>query len=86
MKVTTTWQKCFDMESEIEYLGSVGEVGEYYFKITRRESEAFWDPEDETIFAIVEDGRVVDYEGYSTHPTKEEEELIERILIEKNIL
>jgi hypothetical protein len=85
MKHTISWQKCYDFDSEIEYLGEEN-PGEHYFKITRRETESFFDPEDDECFVLVEDRKVVDFEGYSSHPSDEELEVMEKILMEKNII
>ena len=85
MKHTISWQKCYDFDSEIEYLGEEN-PGEHYFKITRRETESFFDPEDDECFVLVRDRMVDGYEGYSTYPSDEEQEAIEKILMEKNII
>ena len=83
--VKVSWQKCYDMESEITYLGEEN-PGEHFFSIKRRESEGFWDVEEDECFAVVENGTVVDYDGYDSYPSDEEKELMERILMEKNII
>ena len=80
-----TWQKCYDMESEIEYLGEEN-PGEHYFSIKRREYEGFWDTEEDECYALVEDGTVVDYDGYDSYPSDEERQAIWTILREKNII
>ena len=88
MKVTATWQKCYDMESEIEYLGEEN-PGEHYFSIKRRESDGFWDVEEDECIALVgnnESGFDIEFDGYDTYPSEEEQEVIERILMEKNII
>lgn len=84
-KHTLYWQKVFDMESEITYLGEEN-PGEHYFSINRRESEGFWDVENDECYALVEDGVIVDYEGYSTYPSDDEKALMTQILAEKNII
>lgn len=83
MKATANWQKCYDMESEIEYLGEEN-PGEHYFGIKRRESEGFWDVEEDECYALVEDGIIVDFEGYSTYPSEEEESVMKGILKQLN--
>lgn len=85
MKATVHWQKCYDLQSEIEYLGEEN-PGEHYFKITRVESESFFDPEDDECFIYVEDGKLVDTDGYDTYPSEYELDLMESMLKEKNIL
>lgn len=81
----TTWQKVYDMESEITYLGEEN-PGEHYFSINRRETEGFWDTEDDECYVLVEDNKIVDYEGYSTYPSDEEKESMERMLMHFNII
>lgn len=83
MKATANWQKCYDMESEIQYLGEEN-PGEHYFGIKRRESEGFWDVEEDECYALVEDGIIVDFEGYSTYPSEEEESVMKGILKQLN--
>ena len=83
MKHIISWQKCYDMESEIQYLGEEN-PGEHYFSIKRRESDGFWDVEEDECYALVEDGIIVDFEGYSTYPNVEEEELMKGILKQLN--
>ena len=83
--VKTTWQKCYDIESEIEYLGEE-KPGEHHFKIVRRETESFFDPEDDECCLLLEDGIIVGFEGYSSYPSPEEEVMMKVILIEKNII
>jgi hypothetical protein len=85
MKHKTTWQKCYDIESEIEYLGEEN-PGEHYFSIVRREDENLFDPEEDECYVLVEDSKIVGYEGYSSHPSREEEYVMERVLMEKNII
>lgn len=85
MKQILHWQKCYDMESEIEYLGEEN-PGEHYFSIKRRESEGFWDAEEDECFVLVEDRKIVDFDGYSTHPSDEELKVMEKVLMEKNII
>ena len=85
MKHKITWQKCYDMESEITYLGEEN-PGEHYFSIKRRESEGFWDVEVDECYAFIENGKIVDYDGYDSYPSDEETELMERMLMEKNII
>lgn len=85
MKQILHWQKVYDMESEIEYLGEEN-PGEHYFSIKRRESEGFWDAEEDECFVLVEDRKIVDFDGYSTHPSDEELEVMEKVLKEKNII
>ncbi len=85
MKHTISWQKCYDFDSEIEYLGEEN-PGEHYFSIKRRESEGFWDAEEDECFVFVEDHKIVDFDGYDTHPSDEELEVMEKILMEKNII
>jgi hypothetical protein len=80
-----TWQKCYDIESEITYL-SEENPGEHYFKIIRRETECFFDPEEDECILLLEDGIVVGFEGYSSYPTIEEEVVMKLILKEKNII
>lgn len=79
MKITTTWQKCYDMESEIEYLGEHNS-GEHYFKIVRKELESLWGPEEDECFALIEDGVVV-FEGYAYYPSPEEVAAMKEVLI-----
>jgi len=83
MKANTTWQKCYDIESEIEYLGEENH-GEHHFSIKRRETEGFWDVEEDECYALVEDGIIVDFEGYSSYPSVEEEDLMKGILKQLN--
>ena len=85
MKQILHWQKVYDMESEIEYLGEEN-PGEHYFSIKRRESEGFWDAEEDECFVLVEDHKIVDFGGYSSHPSDEELEVMEKVLKEKNII
>ena len=85
MKYKATWQKCYDIESEIEYLGEEN-PGEYYFKITRRETEGFWDVEEDECYYLVKDRMLVGIEGYDAIPSDEEQEMMEKILMEKNII
>tara|TARA_R110000868_G_scaffold147485_1_gene368981 strand:+ start:431 stop:688 length:258 start_codon:yes stop_codon:yes gene_type:complete len=85
MSHKTTWQKCYDIESEIEYLGEENH-GEHYFKIVRRETENFFDPEEDECYLLLEDGIIVGFEGYSSYPSPEEECMMKVILIEKNII
>jgi|LakMenEpi03Aug12_release.lakeMendotaPanAssembly.Ray.scaffolds.fasta_scaffold1376680_1 hypothetical protein len=85
MKAKTTWQKCYDIESKIEYLGEKN-PGEHYFRITRLECESFSDPEDDECFIYVEDGKLIDVEDYDTYPSECELDLMENLLKEKNIL
>jgi len=85
MKVNVSWQKCYDMESEITYLGEEN-PGEHYFSIKRRESEGFWDVEEDECYVLVADRMVDGYEGYSSYPSDEECEVMEKILMEENIL
>tara|TARA_R110000868_G_scaffold382907_1_gene649581 strand:+ start:213 stop:473 length:261 start_codon:yes stop_codon:yes gene_type:complete len=80
------WQKVFDIESEIELIGMGGETCEWIFKVTRREDNAFFEPEVDDITAYVEDGRIVDFDYEIHFPTEEEQELMEKILMEKNII
>ena len=79
MKHKITWQKCYDMESEITYLGE-SNPGEHYFSINRRESEGFWDVEEDECYLLLEDGIVVGFEGYSSYPSEEEESVMKGIL------
>ena len=85
MKGTATWQKCYDIESEIEYLGEEN-PGEHYFSIKRRESEGFWDVEEDECYVLVVDHAVDGYDGYSSYPSEEEAKVMEKILMEKNII
>lgn len=85
MKHKISWQKCYDMESEITYLGEEN-PGEHYFSINRRESEGFWDVEDDECYALVEDNIIIDFEGYSQYPSQEEESMMKTILIEKGVI
>lgn len=80
----TTWQKCYDIESEIEYIGEEN-PGEHYFKITRRETENFFDPEEDECFVLLHEGNI-DFEGYSSYPSIEERTVVYEILKEKKIL
>jgi hypothetical protein len=81
----TTWQKCYDIESEIEYLGEENH-GEHHFSIKRRETEGFWDVEEDECYLLLEDGIVVGFEGYSSYPSPEEEGTMKVILSEKKII
>ena len=83
-KHKTTWQKCYDMESEIQYLGEES-PGVHYFGIKRRESEGFWDVEEDECFILLHEGNI-DFEGYSSYPSIEERDVMYKILKEKNIL
>lgn len=85
MSHKTTWQKCYDIESEIEYLGEEN-PGEHYFKIVRRETECFFDPEEDECYLLLEDGIVTGFEGYSMYPSIEEEGTMKVILSEKKII
>lgn len=85
MKHVATWQKSFDMMSEIEYLGEEN-PGEHYFKISRREMEGFWDVEEDECCYLVENRNVIGMVGYDTLPSQEEEAVMEKILMEKNII
>lgn len=85
MKVTVHWQKCYDMESEVEYLGEEN-PGEHYFGIVRRETEGFWDTEEDECFVVVKFGLITGYEGYTSYPSYEERKEFERVLKEKNII
>ena len=85
MKHTISWQKCYDMESEITYIGEEN-PGEHYFSIIRRESEGFWDTEEDECYYIIENRNVIGMEGYDTIPSDEEEEVMEKILMEKNLI
>jgi len=85
MKHKISWQKCYYMESEIEYLGEEN-PGEHYFSIKRREYEGFWDVEEDECYAFVENGKIVDYDGYDSYPSEAEAEAMEGILKEKNII
>lgn len=73
------------MESEITYLGEEN-PGEHYFSIKRRESEGFWDVEEDECYALVEDGVIVDFDGYSSYPSPEEEGAMKAYLVENNII
>lgn len=85
MKANATWQKCYDIESEIEYLGEEN-PGEHYFKIVRRETECFFDPEEDECSLLLEDGIIVGFEGYSSYPSVEEEDVMKGILISLKII
>ena len=85
MKHKISWQKCYDMESEITYLGEEN-PGEHYFKIVRRESENFFDPEDDECCYLVKNRMVQGIEGYDALPSEEEQEMMEKILMENNII
>lgn len=85
MKHIISWQKCYDMESEIRYLGEEN-PGEHYFSINRRETEGFWDNEEDECYVLVENHDIVGYEGYSTYPSDEEMAHMEKVLMEKNII
>ena len=88
MKATVEYQRTYDFTSVIEYLEEVN-PGEYMFKITRRETESFWDPEEDECIALVgknESGFDVDFEGYSTYPNEEEGAAIYNILKQMNII
>ena len=80
-----SWQKWYDFESEIEYLGEEN-PGEHYFSINRRELEGFWDVEEDECYYIIENRNVIGMEGYDTIPSEEEQEVMEKILMEKNII
>ena len=84
-KHTISWQKCFDMESEITYHGEEN-PGEHYFGIKRRESEGFWDVEEDECYVLIEGECVVGFEGYSSYPSVEELDVMYEILKEKNII
>jgi hypothetical protein len=73
------------MESEITYIGEEN-PGEHYFSIIRRESEGFWDTEEDECYYIIENRNVIGMEGYDTIPSDEEEEVMEKILMEKNLI
>lgn len=79
------WQKSYDIQSEIEYLDEEN-PGEHYFSIVRRDDENLFDPEDDECCALVQDDKLVGYEGYSSFPSEEEQKVMERILMEKNII
>ena len=79
----TNWQKCYDMESEITYLGESKPV-EHYFSMNRRVAEGVWDVEEDECYALVEDNKLIDYEGYSSYPSDEEKEAMEKILMHFN--
>ena len=85
MKATANWQKCYDMESEITYHGEEN-PGEHYFSINRRETEGFWDVEEDECYYIIENRNVIGMEGYDAIPSEEEQEVMEKILMEKNII
>lgn len=80
-----SWQKCYDMESEITYLGEEN-PGEHFFSINRRESEGFWDVEEDECYYIVENRMLIGMEGYDAIPSEEEQAAMEKILMEKNII
>jgi len=89
MKHKITWQKCYDMESEIEYLGEEN-PGEHCFsirrrEIVRRETEGFWDTEEDECYYLIENHKVIGM-GYDAIPSDEEMETMEKILMEKNII
>jgi hypothetical protein len=83
--VKVSWQKCYDMESEITYLGEES-PGEHYFSINRREYEGFWDVEEDECYYLIENRNVIGMEGYDAIPSDEEQEMMEKILMEKNII
>ena len=85
MKQTTHWQKCFDIESEITYLGEKN-PGEHYFGIKRSDWGEFLNAEDDECYLLLEDGIVVGFEGYSTYPSVEEEDCMKGILKQLNII
>lgn len=79
MKVTVTYQKCYDFQSDITYLGEEN-PGEHYFRITRRESENFWDPVDDECKVLMDGEMVAGFEGYDEHPNHEEQAAMRSIL------
>ena len=85
MKHKIEWQKCYDIQSEIQYLEEEN-PGEHFFRIDRVDSDGLWFVEEDECYALVQDGKLVGYEGYSNHPSPEEQKVIEKILMEKNII
>ena len=79
------WQKTYDIQSEIQYLEEEN-PGEHFFSINRVDGDGFWFVEEDECYALVQNGKLVGYEGYSTHPSEEEQKVIEKILMEKNII
>ena len=85
MKKTIDYEIHYDLSVEITYLGEEN-PGEHFFSIKRRETEGFWDTEEDECYALVEDGTVVDYDGYDSYPSDEERQAIWTILKEKDII
>jgi hypothetical protein len=79
MKVTVTYQKCYDFRSEITYLGEEN-PGEHYFSIVRREEDNFWDPVEDECYALMDGEILVGFEGYAEYPNRDEEEAMRKIL------
>ena len=59
------------------------EPGEHYFSIKRHWVESLFDDEDDEAIAYVEEGKVVEIEGYKSGYVRDEErDVIEKIMID----
>jgi hypothetical protein len=84
MKRIASWHKRFDIESEIEYLGTTNEV-DHRFRITRVESTSPYDPEEDECTITIDKHTVVGYMDYLVDPSHEEMEMMIEILNEMHI-
>ena len=79
------YQKSYDFTSDITYMGEEG-PGEHYFRIIRREDDNLWEEAEDECFALIEDGKLIGFEGYSEIPNFEEEVAMMTILKNEKIL
>lgn len=81
-EVEIEYQVCNSVVSTIKYLEEE-DPGEHYFSVKRHWVEGTFDDEDDEAVAYVENGKVVEIEGYESGYVRDEErDVIEKIMIE----
>jgi hypothetical protein len=81
-EVEIEYEVCHSIVTTIKYLKEE-EPGEHYFSVKRHWVESLFDDEDDEAIAYVEEGKVVEIEGYESGYVRDEErDIIEKIMIE----
>ena len=81
-EVEIEYEVCHSIVTTIKYLKEE-EPGEHYFSVKRHWVESLFDDEDDEAIAYVEEGKVVEIEGYESGYVRDEERnVIEKIMID----